>query len=127
MASIWDDDEVQTPDRSKKPSTTPAASALSTTPTTKNSIWDMPACFDPCHPLYDQITAGANHTARLKAKATRKQFTKKWWQCEEKRMAGVWLPKLKNGVISSGASSVSDNSSSSQPKGVKHADVVIID
>eukprot|EP00959_Pyramimonas_sp_CCMP1952_P322587 6750391-Pyramimonas_sp.AAC.1 len=127
MPSIWDDGEVQTPDRSKKQSITPTALAPSATPTAKNSIWDMPACFNPCHPMYDQIAAEANRTARLKAIAVRKQFTKKWWQCEEKRMTGVWLPKLKKGVISSGASSGSASSSSSQPEGVNNADVVVVD
>ena len=90
----------------------------STTPTAKNSIWDMPACFNPCDPLYDQITAEANRTARLKAKATKLKR-------EERRMTGVWLPKLKERV-SVAASSVS-TSSSSALGGEKNNDVVIND
>ena len=126
MPSIWDDDEVQTPERSKDrkldfrqfpmPSTTPAA---------KNSIWDMPACFNPCDPLYDQITAEYKRTARLKAKAAKQLLTKKWWQCKERRMTGVWLPKLKKRV-SVAASSVS-SSSSSALGGEKSNDVAITD
>ena len=53
----------------------------STTPTAKKNIWDMPACFNPCDPLCDQITFEYNRTARLKAKATELKR-------EERRMTG---------------------------------------
>ena len=104
MPSIWDDVEVQTPDRSKDRKLDSRQFPIpSTTPTAKNSIWDMPACFNPCDPVYDQITAEYKRTACLQAKAAK--------QCKDRRMTGVWLPKLKKRV-SVAASSVSSSSSS---------------
>ena len=118
MLSICKGDEVQTPDRSKDRKVDSTQSPMpSTTPTAKNSIWDMPACFNPCDPVYDQITAEYKRTACLQAKAAK--------QCKDRRMTGVWLPKLKKRV-SVAANSVS-SSSSSALGGEKSNDVVIND